>query len=197
MNVGGVPWTNQKEPELKDGFTNVMLLCVALILLVLVCFLFPDFYSVVVTWKKRRDMKRSWYLNHKSSLRRNTSSRRESNDKEESEPSAPKEVTTPNVSDDSMSMFDISSDTEEIKEKDKESEVSSKKLGVVRENTVGSKVSKARNVQQVPMENASREQVQEIEKERADGTTTEPGNSTTLVNNEIGKLDRGLIISSV
>lgn len=81
MNVGGVPWTNQNEPELKDGFHNVMFLCVALILLVLLCFLFPDFYTSVLTWKRRRDMKRSWSLNHKSSLRRNTSSR-ERNDKE-------------------------------------------------------------------------------------------------------------------
>ncbi|RDY10578.1 zntB, partial [Mucuna pruriens] len=30
MNVGGVPWTGQNAPELKDGFRNVMLLCVAI-----------------------------------------------------------------------------------------------------------------------------------------------------------------------
>uniref|UniRef100_A0A0V0IIK0 Putative zinc transport protein ZntB-like n=1 Tax=Solanum chacoense TaxID=4108 RepID=A0A0V0IIK0_SOLCH len=79
MNVGGVPWTNQNEPELKDGFHNVMFLFVALILLVLFCFLFPEFYTCVSTWKQRRDMKRSWSLNHKSSFR---SSSRERNDKE-------------------------------------------------------------------------------------------------------------------
>ncbi|KAK6777651.1 hypothetical protein RDI58_024369 [Solanum bulbocastanum] len=79
MNVGGVPWTNQNEPELKDGFHNVMFLCVALILLVLFCFLFPEFYTYVSTWKKRRGMKGSWSLNHKSSFR---SSSRERNDKE-------------------------------------------------------------------------------------------------------------------
>lgn len=81
MNVGGVPWTNQNEPELKEGFHNVMLLCVALILLVLLCFLFPVFYASFVTWKRRRDMKRSWSLNQKSFLRRTTSSSRERNDK--------------------------------------------------------------------------------------------------------------------
>ncbi|WVY93838.1 hypothetical protein V8G54_032926 [Vigna mungo] len=27
MNVGGVPWTGQNAPELKDGFRNVILLC--------------------------------------------------------------------------------------------------------------------------------------------------------------------------
>ncbi|XP_009769459.1 uncharacterized protein [Nicotiana sylvestris] len=80
MNVGGVPWTNQNEPELKEGFHNVMLLCVALILLVLLCFLFPTFYASFVTWKRRRDMKRSWSLNHKSFHRRTTSSSRERND---------------------------------------------------------------------------------------------------------------------
>lgn len=79
MNVGGVPWTNQNVPELKDGFHNVMFLCVALILLVLFCFLFPEFYASVSTWKRRRDMKRSRSLNHKSSFR---SSSRERNDKE-------------------------------------------------------------------------------------------------------------------
>lgn len=72
MNVGGVPWTNQREPELKEGFRNVMLLCVALLLLVLLCFLFPVLYSHVVAWKRRRDMKRSWSLNRRSFLRRST-----------------------------------------------------------------------------------------------------------------------------
>ncbi|KAK9290324.1 hypothetical protein L1049_008491 [Liquidambar formosana] len=32
MNVGGVPWTDQKDPALKDGFRNVMLVCVAMLL---------------------------------------------------------------------------------------------------------------------------------------------------------------------
>ena len=27
MNVGGVPWTGQKDPTLKDGFCNAMILC--------------------------------------------------------------------------------------------------------------------------------------------------------------------------
>ncbi|KAK4338059.1 hypothetical protein RND71_042546 [Anisodus tanguticus] len=72
MNVGGVPWTNQREPELKEGFRNVMLLCVVLLLLVLLCFLFPALYSHIMAWKRRRDMKRSWSLNRRSFLRRST-----------------------------------------------------------------------------------------------------------------------------
>ncbi|GMH23681.1 hypothetical protein Nepgr_025524 [Nepenthes gracilis] len=34
MNVGGIPWTSQREPDHKDGFRNVMLLCVVMLLLV-------------------------------------------------------------------------------------------------------------------------------------------------------------------
>ncbi|KAA8545687.1 hypothetical protein F0562_020862 [Nyssa sinensis] len=70
MNVGGVPWTGQNEPELKEGFRNVMLLCVAMLLLVLLCFTFPALYSRVAAWRRRRAMKRSWSLNRKSFLRR-------------------------------------------------------------------------------------------------------------------------------
>ncbi|CAL4919864.1 unnamed protein product [Urochloa decumbens] len=40
MNVGGVPWTEQnKNPKNRDGFMNVMLICVAVLLLLLLCFL--------------------------------------------------------------------------------------------------------------------------------------------------------------
>ncbi|KAJ8540514.1 hypothetical protein K7X08_032501 [Anisodus acutangulus] len=92
----------------------------------------------------------------------------------DSEPSTPKEVTTPDVNDDSMSTFDISSDKEEIEEKEKEYEVSSQKLVVERENTVGYEVSEAPTVPQVLTENTLREQVPKIEKERAEGITTEP-----------------------
>ncbi|KAK3000233.1 hypothetical protein RJ639_023611, partial [Escallonia herrerae] len=45
MNVGGVPWTPQRDPELKDGFRNVIMLCVALLLLVVLCFIFVDSYN--------------------------------------------------------------------------------------------------------------------------------------------------------
>ncbi|KAA8536341.1 hypothetical protein F0562_028819 [Nyssa sinensis] len=45
MNVGGVPWTGQRDPKIKDGFRNVMLLCVATLLLVLMCFTFPALYT--------------------------------------------------------------------------------------------------------------------------------------------------------
>ncbi|KAI5313833.1 hypothetical protein L3X38_043009 [Prunus dulcis] len=70
MNVGGVPWTGQKDPTLKNGFRNVMLLCVAMLLLALLCFSFPSLYTRIATWHRTRAMKRSWSLNRKSFLRR-------------------------------------------------------------------------------------------------------------------------------
>ncbi|GER42100.1 zinc transport protein zntB [Striga asiatica] len=45
MNVGGVPWTGQRDPELKDGFRNVMILCLAMLIIILLCFLFPALYK--------------------------------------------------------------------------------------------------------------------------------------------------------
>lgn len=68
MNVGGVPWTLQKEP--KDGFRNVVFLCVAMLLLVLLCFLCPAAYNRIAAWQRRRAMRRSWSLNRKSFLKR-------------------------------------------------------------------------------------------------------------------------------
>ncbi|MED6157004.1 hypothetical protein PIB30_019489 [Stylosanthes scabra] len=71
MNVGGVPWTGQNAPELQDGFRNVMLLCVAMLFLVLLCFIFPTLYTrVAAAWQKRRSPGRSWSLNRKSFLKR-------------------------------------------------------------------------------------------------------------------------------
>uniref|UniRef100_A0A5B7AG65 Putative Magnesium transporter CorA-like family protein isoform 1 n=1 Tax=Davidia involucrata TaxID=16924 RepID=A0A5B7AG65_DAVIN len=70
MNVGGVPWTGQGDPKSKEGFRNVMLLCVAMLLLVLLCFTFPALYSRVAAWRRRRTMRRSWSFNRKSFLKR-------------------------------------------------------------------------------------------------------------------------------
>ncbi|VFQ78246.1 unnamed protein product [Cuscuta campestris] len=72
MNVGGVPWTNQREEELKDGFRNVMLLCVAMLVFVLLCFLFPTLYSQLMAWRRRRAMRRSWSINCRSFVKRGT-----------------------------------------------------------------------------------------------------------------------------
>nr|KYP48492.1 Zinc transport protein zntB [Cajanus cajan] len=71
MNVGGVPWTGQNDPLLKDGFRNVMLLCVAMLFLVLLCFIFPALYTrIAAAWRNKRALGRSWSLNRKSLLKR-------------------------------------------------------------------------------------------------------------------------------
>ncbi|XP_058771696.1 uncharacterized protein LOC131645057 [Vicia villosa] len=71
MNVGGVPWTGQNAPELKDGFRNVMLVCVAMLVLVLLCFIFPALYMrIAAVWREKRTLGRNWSLNRKSLLRR-------------------------------------------------------------------------------------------------------------------------------
>ncbi|XP_014519039.1 uncharacterized protein LOC106776183 [Vigna radiata var. radiata] len=71
MNVGGVPWTGQNAPELKDGFRNVILLCVAMLFLVLLCFIFPALYTrIAAAWRNKRALRRNWSLNRKSLLRR-------------------------------------------------------------------------------------------------------------------------------
>ncbi|GAB4853363.1 hypothetical protein Ancab_017540 [Ancistrocladus abbreviatus] len=76
MNVGGVPWTAQNEPELKDGFLNVMFLCVIMLLVVLLCFAFPALYARVDGWwRKRATFKNSLSLNRKSFLKRTSAGR--------------------------------------------------------------------------------------------------------------------------
>ncbi|XP_010532957.1 PREDICTED: uncharacterized protein LOC104808837 [Tarenaya hassleriana] len=70
MNVGGVPWTGQDEPELRDGFRNVMYICVIMLLLVLCCFVFPAMYSRLSSWQRVRAMKRNWSLNRRSFQKR-------------------------------------------------------------------------------------------------------------------------------
>ncbi|KAK8360264.1 hypothetical protein V6Z12_A04G151800 [Gossypium hirsutum] len=70
MNVGGVPWTVQKDPALKDGFRNVMVLCLAMLILVLLCFIFPALYSRLSAWRQRRSLRRNWSYNRRSFLRR-------------------------------------------------------------------------------------------------------------------------------
>ncbi|KAJ8484478.1 hypothetical protein OPV22_016963 [Ensete ventricosum] len=70
MNVGGVPWTAQRDPGLQDGFRNVMILCVLMLFLLLVSFSFPYLYARVKSWHRRHAMRRSWSINRKSFLSR-------------------------------------------------------------------------------------------------------------------------------
>ncbi|CAI0448692.1 unnamed protein product [Linum tenue] len=70
MNVGGVPWTGQDDPALKDGFQNVILICLMMLFLVLLCFLLPWAYTSLASWRRRVAMRRSWSINRKSFLRR-------------------------------------------------------------------------------------------------------------------------------
>ncbi|KAI9121038.1 hypothetical protein K1719_008071 [Acacia pycnantha] len=70
MNVGGVPWTGQNNPKLKDGFRNVILLCVVMLLFVLLCFLFPAMYTRIAARRRQNVLGRSWSINRKSILRR-------------------------------------------------------------------------------------------------------------------------------
>ncbi|KAJ8764776.1 hypothetical protein K2173_009177 [Erythroxylum novogranatense] len=70
MNVGGVPWTGQTDPKLENGFRNVMFLCLLMVAILLLCFLFPVVYSQLGAWRRQRAMKRGWSLNRKSFLKR-------------------------------------------------------------------------------------------------------------------------------
>ncbi|CAA2964439.1 zinc transport -like [Olea europaea subsp. europaea] len=74
MNVGGVPWTGQRDPELKYGFRNVILLCAGMLVVILLCFIFPALYSRVMAWQRRRALRRSWTLNRKFFIKRTVSS---------------------------------------------------------------------------------------------------------------------------
>ena len=70
MNVGGVPWTIQKSPDIKDGFQNVLLLCLFTLVVVLLCFFFASLYTRINAWRNRKSLQRNWSMNRKSFLRR-------------------------------------------------------------------------------------------------------------------------------
>lgn len=68
--MGGVPWTGQNDPAIKHGFEKVMILCVVTLVLVFLCFLFPELYTRITAWRRRREMKRSWSTSRRSLNRR-------------------------------------------------------------------------------------------------------------------------------
>ncbi|PKA64052.1 hypothetical protein AXF42_Ash005064 [Apostasia shenzhenica] len=53
MNVGGVPWTAQGGRGIDNGFLNVLIICAALVLLLLLCFTFPSLYLRFSTWRSK------------------------------------------------------------------------------------------------------------------------------------------------
>lgn len=73
MNVGGVPWTGQNDPDIKDGFLNVMLLCLAILVLILFCAAFPFLLTQFSAWRNHRAvtaLKRNLSVKRRSSLKR-------------------------------------------------------------------------------------------------------------------------------
>lgn len=54
MNVGGVPWTEQKDPRLKNGFRNVLLICAALFFTLLFGFSFRALYWHISSWRTQQ-----------------------------------------------------------------------------------------------------------------------------------------------
>jgi len=60
MNVGGVPWTGQKDPTSEDGFRNVLLICAAILFLFLAFFGAVPLYMRLSAWRKRIMDKRIW-----------------------------------------------------------------------------------------------------------------------------------------
>ncbi|KAG1368431.1 Mg2 transporter protein [Cocos nucifera] len=58
----------QRDPDLKDGFRNVMILCGALLFLLLVCFIFPYIYARISSGRRHAAL--SWPIGRKSFLRK-------------------------------------------------------------------------------------------------------------------------------
>ncbi|RWR74078.1 Mg2+ transporter protein [Cinnamomum micranthum f. kanehirae] len=71
MNVGGVPWTGQTDPALKDGFHNVLFISAVMVVLLLLFFAFPNIYTRISAWRQRRSLRRIRSVNRKSFLRKN------------------------------------------------------------------------------------------------------------------------------
>ncbi|XP_020598221.1 uncharacterized protein LOC110037834 [Phalaenopsis equestris] len=51
MNVGGLPWTGQKGPDMDNGFLNVLIICAVLLLILLILFTFPSLIGRFNGWR--------------------------------------------------------------------------------------------------------------------------------------------------
>ncbi|KAK3031206.1 hypothetical protein RJ639_035363 [Escallonia herrerae] len=59
MNVGGIPWIVQNNREPKDGFRNVIFLCLAVPVFLLLCCVFPALCARIIAWHRKGAVKRS------------------------------------------------------------------------------------------------------------------------------------------
>lgn len=53
MNVGGVPWTTQTNPKIIHGFRNVMIICAAIVMLLLVIFGAVPLYNYLISGRRQ------------------------------------------------------------------------------------------------------------------------------------------------
>ena len=67
MNVGGIPWSEQKfSSEEKNGFWNVLMLCAVILILLLACFWTAPLYNYVKTWQLNQAVRKRWLSTKKS-----------------------------------------------------------------------------------------------------------------------------------
>ncbi|KAG0471517.1 hypothetical protein HPP92_016063 [Vanilla planifolia] len=70
MNVGGVPWTGQGGPGINDGFLNVLIICLLLLVFLVLCITFPSLYRwALATWKSQF-LNKARYFDRRPSFRR-------------------------------------------------------------------------------------------------------------------------------
>jgi hypothetical protein len=66
MNVGGVPWTMQTNPKISHGFRNVMLICAAIVIVLLVLFGAVPLYNLIVNSRHQSASSSRGLRSHKS-----------------------------------------------------------------------------------------------------------------------------------
>lgn len=72
--MGGIPWTEQKNPALRDGFLNVVFICSGILALLLLCFCAGPLYSFIATNRKRAAVSKLWQSTKRTMSRKLKSS---------------------------------------------------------------------------------------------------------------------------